>query len=512
MYRTLRPVLLVLGTVVAGCSDQNEPTAPSSDKPPIAFATSKPRGGGFDNANNVGSIPGTQWEPSPWTNTSDVSAIGSPCWDQGFCAAGTIVNPDFLAPGVLTFGAAPNSDPNPAEGCVDLGGNPSVKCYALLSTTSFFRDTTENGIDDPVEFKTLRSGIQTQPSSPAQFPPVLDANTGWQLNFDYAVLTDTPPAGSTDAFAAVYLDYDSDGNTTLDQTAVVLQIFRSDLEQGKVPLKAGGCGTSTLGGVTSTYPLCTGWQFRTFDASFLGGKLFRIRIIVDEGGIDSDVATSFAIDNVKFEETVLVSSASAQPNPAQVNTPVSVNGSFTDTEIISHTATIDWGDGNITAGVVVEPGSGTPGAVSGTHNYVNPGTYSGSVTVSDGSGAPGQAKFTVTVTATTAAVIDVRPGVKTNEIFLRFNLPIPVLLLGGPGFNVRSVAVSSLRFGPAGARPLFGAGLVFDANRDGFPDLLTSYLTRQTGIQPGATQACLSGTKAGAAFQGCDAIKTVGAP
>jgi hypothetical protein len=512
MYRTSLPALLVLGAVVAGCTDQNDPTALPSDRPPIAAATRKPRGGGFDNANNVGSINGTQWGPSPWTFTGDVSANGSPCWDLGFCAVGNIVNPDFLAAGVLDFGAASNPDPNPAEGCVDPAGNPSVKCYALLSTTNFFEDITDDNVVNPVEIKTLRSGIQTTQNTFAEFPnTVLAPNTGWQLNFDYAVLTQTPPAGpSTDAYAAVYLDYDSNGDGTLDQTTVVLQVFRSDLEQGKVPLKAGGCGTYTLGGVASSYPLCTGWQFRTFDASFLGGKLFRIRIIADEGGIDPGVATSFAIDNLKFEETVLVSSASAQPNPAPVNTAVTANGSFTDTEIIPHTATIDWGDGNTTAGVVVEPGSGTPGAVSGTHNYVNPGVYSGAITVSDGSGAPGQAKFSVTVVA--SAVIDIRPAVTTNQIFLRFNLPIPVLLFGGPGFNVRRVPVSSLRFGPAGARPIFGSALVVDANRDGFPDLLSTYLTRQTGIQPGATQACLSGTAAGVAFQGCDAIKTVGTP
>ena len=507
MCRRLPPALLVLVTVVAGCTDQNDPAAPPSDRPPIAFATTKPRGGGFDNANNVGSVNGTQWGPTPWSFTSDISANGSPCWDQGFCAVGNIINPDILPAGVLDFGAAPNPDPNPGEGCAQS----SVSCYALLSTTNFFEDISDDNVVNPVEIKTLRSGIQTSQSSFVEFPnTVLAPNTGWQLNFDYAVLTRTPPAGpSTDAYAAVYLDYDSDANTTLDQTTVVLQVFRSDLEQGKVPLKAGGCGTHTLGTVTSTYPLCTGWQFRTFDASFLGGKLFRIRIIVDEGGIDPGVATSLAIDNLKFEETVLVSSASAQPNPAQVNSAVNVNGSFTDTEIIPHTATINWGDGNTTAGVVVEPGAG-PGTVSGTHNYVNPGVYSGVITVSDGSGAPGQAKFTATIIA--AALIDIRPGVRTNEIFLRFNLPIPVLLLGGPGFNVRSVAVASLRFGPAGARPIFGSALVLDVNRDGFPDLLSAYLTRQTGIQPGATQACLSGTKAGAAFQGCDAIKTVGAP
>jgi hypothetical protein len=503
MHRTF-PAILVMACVVAGCTDQNHPMAVPSDGQSTANASTKPRGGGFDNANNVGSIDGTQWGPSPWAETPEIERDGPECWVQGLCFAGTLVNPDFVDPNVFTLGAPTNPDPNEAEGCIDLNGNPSVKCYALLTTTNFIKDITDSdGIDNPVEVVNKHSGLQLD------FP--LAAGTGWQLNFDYAVLTRTPPSSpSTDAFAAVFLDFDSNGDNIFDQTVVALQVLRSQLESGTVPLKAGGCGTSGLGGITSTYPLCTGWQFHTFDASFLAGKTVRVRLIVDEGGTDPGVATSFAIDNLKFEETVLITSATAQPNPAPANTAILLNGSFTDTETIPHTATIDWGDGSTSAGVVVEPAAGVPGAVSGTHNYANPGVYAGVVRVSDGSGAPGQATFTVTINS--AALIDIRPGVRTNEIFLRFNLPIPVLLLGRSGFNVRNVPVTSLRFGPSGARPIFGSAVVLDVNRDGFPDLLSAYRTRQTGIQPGATQACLGGTIGGVAFQGCDAIKTVGAP
>ena len=242
MYRNLPPALLVLVTVVAGCTDQNDPTPPPSDRPPIAFATTKPRGGGFDNANNVGSIDGTQWGPSPWHESPGVVRDGPECWVQGLCFAGTLVNPAFVDPNVFTLGVPSNPDPNEAQGCIDGNGNPSVDCYALLTTTNFIKDITtgeggvpDNGIANPVEVINKHSGLQLD------FP--LAANTGWQLNFDYAVLTRTPPAGpSTDAYAAVYLDYDSDANTTLDQTTVVLQVFRSDLEQEASRSRPGAAG------------------------------------------------------------------------------------------------------------------------------------------------------------------------------------------------------------------------------------------------------------------------------
>jgi hypothetical protein len=505
---TLPTTVLALALLATACADQNSPMAPSGI--PLSNASGKPRGGGFDNANNVGSITGTQWGPSPWIFTPEVEAQGTICWDQGLCAVGNIYNPDFLPAGVLDLGVNSNPDPNPPDNCVDPGNVPSTRCFALLSTTNFLKDTSDNGITDLVEIHTLRSGLQT----PTPTPFSLDPNTGWVFKLDYGFMSSSPPAGSTNAFAAVYLDYDSDANGTFDATVTALQLTRTQLEQGTVPLKAGGCGTDGLGGIASSYPLCTGWQSLSFDATFLAGKAVQVRIVVDEGGTDPGVATSLAIDNIRFEETVLAGALTATPNPVQTGSPVSLSGTFTDPEIgIVHTATISWGDGSTSAGVIVEPSGATPGSVSGSHSYANPGTYTIGVAISDGSGTPGSSSTTVTVVAAPPAVrLDILPGLSNNKIYLHFNLPIPVALFGSATFDVRKVPVSSLRFGPAGARAILGKAILVDLNHDGFLDQLTSYLTRQTGIQPGSTRACLSGTNNGVAFQACDAITTVGVP
>lgn len=62
-------------------------------------------------------------------------------------------------------------------------------------------------------------------------------------------------------------------------------------------------------------------------------------------------------------------------------------------------ATINWGDGNTTAGTI--SGSGGAFVVSGSHTYFNPGTFAVTVTLTDD--APGTATTTVTSTATVAS-------------------------------------------------------------------------------------------------------------
>ena len=111
--------------------------------------------------------------------------------------------------------------------------------------------------------------------------------------------------------------------------------------------------------------------------------------------------------------------------------------------------------------------------------------------------------------------IDVLPGSSTNQINLKNNGLVPVAILGGAGFNVRDIDVTTLVFGPGGAVPAHNlsdpavlASHLQDVNSDGYLDLMTHYSQPAIGLTAGTTQACVNGvTKAGIVFDGCDAVR-----
>ena len=76
----------------------------------------------------------------------------------------------------------------------------------------------------------------------------------------------------------------------------------------------------------------------------------------------------------------------------EVGTPVTASASFTDPGLLdTHTASIDWGDGTSSTGLVSEvDGSGS---VSGSHAYTVAGVYLVTLTVTDKDGGIGQATF-----------------------------------------------------------------------------------------------------------------------
>jgi hypothetical protein len=86
------------------------------------------------------------------------------------------------------------------------------------------------------------------------------------------------------------------------------------------------------------------------------------------------------------------------PNPAATGQNVSLSAGFTDQGTNdTHTASINWGDGNTTTGSVSEIlGSGT---VTGSHPYSSPGTYTVTVTVNDKDGGVASASAQVVVNA-----------------------------------------------------------------------------------------------------------------
>jgi hypothetical protein len=113
--------------------------------------------------------------------------------------------------------------------------------------------------------------------------------------------------------------------------------------------------------------------------------------------------------------------------------------------------------------------------------------------------------------------IDIKPGSDHNTINLSNKGVIPVAILGSTTFDVTSVEVSSLKFGPGEANPvhdltdpLVHAKHLQDVNLDGFVDLVSHYKTKETGISSVATTAMLLGNLSdGTSIEGIDSVRIV---
>lgn len=81
-----------------------------------------------------------------------------------------------------------------------------------------------------------------------------------------------------------------------------------------------------------------------------------------------------------------IDSISAPVDPVLIGTPVEASGAFHDLDLgTTHSAVWDWGDGSVTAGVVVEGNSGGQivGTAAGSHIYTEAGVYELTLTVTD---------------------------------------------------------------------------------------------------------------------------------
>jgi hypothetical protein len=112
--------------------------------------------------------------------------------------------------------------------------------------------------------------------------------------------------------------------------------------------------------------------------------------------------------------------------------------------------------------------------------------------------------------------IDIKPGSDRNPINLKSKGVIPVAILGSDEFDVTTVDVTTLAFGPAGAPPAHDltepgtyVGHLEDVNGDGLLDLVAHFHTQETGLMNGDTEATLTGANwDGVPIFGTDSVDT----
>jgi PKD repeat protein len=118
-----------------------------------------------------------------------------------------------------------------------------------------------------------------------------------------------------------------------------------------------------------------------------GLYLYTVTVTDDDGGSFSDQRQIWVVNAPPTVDPLADRSA----NEGQA---VDLVATFADPGVLdTHTATIDWGDGTVEAGVVDEVAR----TVSGSHAYADNGSYGVTVTVTDDAGASASAEFTMTV-------------------------------------------------------------------------------------------------------------------
>ena len=143
------------------------------------------------------------------------------------------------------------------------------------------------------------------------------------------------------------------------------------------------------------------------------------------------------------------------------------------------------------------------------------------ISVSDSLGQNLLHPFNAAVTDTdpsTPVELDVKPGSDRNSINCRHNGVVPVAILttrmakGDPlDFDASTVDPSTVAFGPNAASVAHRRAHIQDVDGDGDMDMVLHFRQRNTGIQCGNLEACLTGqTTNGTPIEGCDAIRTVG--
>ena len=109
----------------------------------------------------------------------------------------------------------------------------------------------------------------------------------------------------------------------------------------------------------------------------------------------------------------------------------------------------------------------------------------------------------------TVARIDIRPGQFPNRVNPHSHALLRVALLATDAFDLALVDPRTVRFGPAGARPV--GVREHDVDGDGRLDVIYYFKTNDTGVACGDMSAILVGVSGeGQTFAGTDSVQTEG--
>jgi hypothetical protein len=240
-------------------------------------------GGGFDDANNVGAVTGSQWSPSPWSLLRFVDR--STCIEAGggLCPMGDLRSPPNAPWG--TLGMSPFDNPN-----INPIGEASIS-FGVMTTGNF---SATNNDGQQVDVKVTESGIQFTFQLPG---PTAGVFLDFRIDAAFGSGQKNTGPGHND-FAVVEFVVDN-------QTVEALRWSRDDLQPGgqgtTTARNRKDCGTATLGS-TQNYPLCTDWERHFLAVEKYAGKIVTVNIRIVQPLPDNEVASFLAVDNVAFNE------------------------------------------------------------------------------------------------------------------------------------------------------------------------------------------------------------------
>ncbi|MCA9085301.1 MAG: hypothetical protein KDA81_14650, partial [Planctomycetaceae bacterium] len=391
----------------------------------------------------------------------------------------------------------PLSSSDPSEG--------SLFVSSVVFTPSNWnipQSVTVTGVDDNVVDGTIAYSVVTGTIGGISDYAGINPNNVAVANQDNDVLTLTlslaPGSISEAAGSATGTVTRNDGDLSQPLTVTLTS---SDLTEATVPAEV----TIPAGASSATFTVLA------VDDSDIDGTQNVVISATAGGYVGGTSSLSVTDDDISTENVppVIASiSSSSQQTPSGVRTSVLVN--FTDGNPGDvHFATIDWGDGVVTQGVVTEAqGAGT---VAGQHVYQEPGVYVITVTINDGNGGQAVAATTTMVTGIklvdgTLVIVgtDLNDTVSINIVgkkklrvhasfipkkgFVDFNLrdverievwlgagddsfsvagniDIPVAIMGGAGFDLVQADDSEVRFLDA-TRSEIRAADIEDSDRD----------------------------------------------